>query len=148
MAPARTSAPGALKKGQNTFDALENPRILLSDFDDGTAQRDAFAVHFGFAPHTGLGLSEVSTAPGDSGGPALIGGQVAGINSFIARLGSPADVDGTLNSSFGEFNGFTRVSQHVPWIQGSHTYLLAPEPGSWALAAIGVAFLWLRRSTS
>jgi secreted trypsin-like serine protease len=139
---------GGVKKGQNTFDATSGPRILLSDFDDGTAQRDAFAVHFGFASHTGVGLSEVSTAPGDSGGPALIGGQVAGINSFIARLGSPSDVDGTLNSSFGEINGFTRVSQHVSWIQGSHTYLMAPEPGTWALATMGLAVVWLRRSTS
>ena len=120
------------KKGQNTFNAFIDgggPLVLLSDFDSGTAQRDAFAVHCGFAPDTGLGASEVSTAPGDSGGPALINGQVAGITSFGTRGGSPADLDGTVNSSFGEFNGFTRVSQHVSWIQGNHTDLFAPEPG-------------------
>jgi V8-like Glu-specific endopeptidase len=140
------------RTGKNTFDATitsgMGPLVLMSDFDDGTAQRDAFAVHFGFAPHTGLGLPEVSTAPGDSGGPALIGGMIAGITSFGLRIGSPSDLDGTLNSSFGEFNGFTRVSSHVAWIQGNHTYLLAPEPGTWAFAASGVAFLWIRRPTS
>lgn len=129
---------GSRRHGLNTFDAgLDNgtptPSVLLSDFDSGLAANDAFGVIFGFPPHLGLGINEVSAAPGDSGGPAFINGTIAGITSFgltFTGVGSPDAVPG-LNASFGEFNGFTRVSVYADWIRSNQV----PEPAAIALLA-------------
>lgn len=88
---------------------------LLFDFDNGLAANDANGVALGIN-HTGLGANEVSTAPGDSGGPGFIGNLVAGVTSFgsVSNLGT--DILVGLNSSFGEFAFDTRVSTYAPWI--------------------------------
>jgi secreted trypsin-like serine protease len=133
-----TLPAGSRRHGFNTFDAalldeLGKPTMLLSDFDSGLAANDAFGVVFGFPPHLGVGLGEVSTAPGDSGGPAFINGAIAGITSFgltFLGAGTPDAVAG-LNSSFGEFNGFTRVSAYTDWIRAN----TVPEPSSLVLLA-------------
>src|SRR5262249_24090399 len=51
---------------------------------------------------------------GDSGGPAFIGGAIAGVNSFI----SDANGDGIL-SDFGDTSGYARVSAYADWIDSA-----------------------------
>lgn len=95
--------------------------VLQYDFDNGKSQNDAFG--FFFNKHDlGLGQPEVNSAPGDSGGPTLTNGVVSGITSYGVRLqtvfGASSDIDGELNSSFGEFSGDTRVAKYASFIDG------------------------------
>lgn len=110
---------GTRREGQNQVDEIFGGNILIYDFDNGLAAQNSRGG-------LGLGLSEVNIAPGDSGGPTLIGGSIAGIHSFITCTANsnpnltcrvPPDVDTTLNSSFGERFGDTRVSLYTQWIQ-------------------------------
>ncbi|MFH1614366.1 MAG: trypsin-like serine protease [Planctomycetota bacterium] len=114
---------GTKRAGYNLYDSLGdildvvfNPlpgAQLAYDFDNGLAANDAFGEFFGIE-NLGLGPDEVFSAPGDSGGPTLIGNQVAGITSYGVRLqwstGGSSDVDSELNASFGELSVDTRVS--------------------------------------
>jgi hypothetical protein len=81
-------------------------------------------------------------APGDSGAPAFIGDQIAGVASFRLRLhftdGVTSDIDDISNASFGEFNAFTRVSSHSAWLQP------VPEPATAALCLAAFALATLR----
>ena len=87
---------------------------LAYDFDNGNPENDAFGVLFGIED-TGLGEAEVNSAPGDSGGPTFINGQVAGIVSYgLGNISS--DVDQETNSSFGELSVDTRVSAYAEWV--------------------------------
>jgi secreted trypsin-like serine protease len=140
---------GGRHQGFNQFDATLavlglGSNVLLSDFDNGTPEHDGFGFFFGL-DGLGLGLNEVVTAPGDSGGPAFIDGKIAGITSFGLQLsfpdGSTSDIDGVLNSSFGEFDGFTRVSSYAGWITGPHDFTLVPEPGTWLLTLASLGLL-------
>ena len=119
---------GTKRAGQNRYDSTGTrfnflggtEGLLAYDFDNGLAENDAFDFFFGNAyADLGLGLNEVNAAPGDSGGPTLIDGEIAGITSFGARLfrdSASSDIDGDLNASFGEFGFDTRVSSHASWI--------------------------------
>lgn len=131
---------GTRRSGMNTYDALgdvftgvlDTPPLpgsqLVYDFDDGSAAHDAFEF-FGLMLGTrhidnlGLGDDEVLAAPGDSGGPTFINNQIAGITSYGLRLdnfaGNSSDIDGTRNSSFGEFVFDTRVSYYADWIDAN-----------------------------
>ena len=94
---------------------------LVADFDNGTTAHDALGRLIN-RPGEGLGQSEGLIAPGDSGGPAFINGQVAGIASYTASLtyGSIApDIDSITNSSFGEIAAWQRVSYYQQWIDQS-----------------------------
>jgi secreted trypsin-like serine protease len=140
---------GARRRGNNTFDAtLEGTlgvipgftaggAVMLSDFDSGLAANDAFGFFFGIS-HLGLGAAEVSVAPGDSGGPSFIDGRIAGITTFGVRLsftnGATSDVTARLDSSFGEFAAYTRVSYYGDWI---HSQMI-PEPATYVLFTIGL----------
>jgi len=125
---------GHKRDGKNQYDAvadqtlrdLKVPKkfvdgsIVQFDFDNGLEANDAYDFFYEIED-TGLGLDEVNTAPGDSGGPAFNAlGEITGITSYGLRLsyifGGTSDVDGTLNSSFGEFSGDTRVSSFAGWI--------------------------------
>jgi secreted trypsin-like serine protease len=151
---------GQRRRGWNTFDATMTDTfgeflgwtggdgVLISDFDNGRAANDALGLFYGIRG-TGLGQREASMAPGDSGAPAFIGDQIAGIASFRLRLnftdGVTSDVDDISNASFGEFNAFTRVSSHTSWLQP------VPEPTSGALCILALGFaalhsLWRRRT--
>ncbi|SDX30408.1 Trypsin [Allochromatium warmingii] len=91
---------------------------LIADFDDGSAAHDALGDILN-AWDTGLGDYEGLIGVGDSGGPALIAGQVAGVASYTARLTSEtgsADIDAIANNSFGEVGAWTRVSAYQQWI--------------------------------
>jgi hypothetical protein len=91
---------------------------LIADFDDGSSVRDALG-QFLARPQTGLGAAEGLIAPGDSGGPAFLGGRVAGVASYTASLSSrlaEPDVDTQANSSFGEIGFWQRVSAYQQFI--------------------------------
>jgi hypothetical protein len=130
--PNAAYSPPLLRTGLNTFDSDAAPfnqsmgwnvsaaRQLVFDYDDGTSTHDAFGRYLGLKG-LGLGAKEAMLTPGDSGGPAFLqkNGQllVAGINSYSSRPGGDiADIDGKLNSSFGEFASEMRVSAYRAWI--------------------------------
>lgn len=94
---------------------------LVADFDDGTSGHDALG-QLAAKYDTGLGSNEGLIAPGDSGGPAFIGQQVAGIATYSASLEKPGthpDIDSIANSSFGEIAAWQRVSYYQQWIDQS-----------------------------
>lgn len=130
-------------QGQNTFDGFYSAGVLLSDFDNGLAANDASCRIAGWCPAgttLGLGGNEASTAHGDSGGPVFVApGFIGAITAFGAR--SSADIDGVVNSSFGEFNGFVATAYEQDFILGT----MAPEAGSCALLGMGLASLALLR---
>ena len=96
--------------------------VLQYDFDNGVSNNDAFEFFFG-QNNLGLGSAEVNSASGDSGGPAISNGEIIGITSYGVTLtfndGTTSDVNGDLDSSFGEFSGDTRVSKYVGFIDDS-----------------------------
>ena len=122
--------------------------VYLSDFDNGSSTYNSMcnlqggtfngqAIWTG-ATNTrscglGLGLDEVSTAGGDSGGPSFVDGRIAAVTSFGMRL-QGLDKDSALNSSFGEFNGFARVDFNDDFINDARV----PEPASIALIGTGL----------
>jgi hypothetical protein len=58
-------------------------------------------------------------APGDSGGPALISGKIAGVASYTTSLSLGnirPDIDNLANSSFGEIAAWQKVSYYQQWI--------------------------------
>lgn len=94
---------------------------LVADFDNGTVTQDALGQLIDH-PGAGLGQDEGLIAPGDSGGPAFINGQVAGIASYTADLyrgNIHPDIDEVSNSSFGELGFWQRVSYYQQWIDQS-----------------------------
>jgi len=140
-ATGSTLASGSRRQGFNNFDFFNSPGVLISDFDNGLAANDASCV-IGVRCHLGLGAFEASTAPGDSGGPVFLNGKIVAISSFGARVSGP-DIDGVLNSTFGELNGFVYTGFHEAWIANT-----IPEPGTWLLslsALVGLAAYRRRR---
>ena len=96
--------------------------VLQYDFDNGISSNDAFGFFFN-NNNLGLGSAEVNSASGDSGGPAIHNGEIIGITSYGVTLtfndGTTSDVNGILDSSFGEFSGDTRVSKYAGFIDDS-----------------------------
>lgn len=91
---------------------------LVADFDDGTHSHDALGRLIAKSG-TGVGQNEGLIAPGDSGGPAFLGQQVAGIASYTTSLESAVahpDSDTVGNSSYGEIAAWQRVSAYQQWI--------------------------------
>ena len=129
---------GDKRNGQNQYDVVADTMlkalglkakghfvpgsVLQYDFDNGNSSNDAFGFFFG-NNDPGLGSAEVNSASGDSGGPAINNGNIVGITSYGITLtfndGTTSDVNGILDSSFGEFSGDTRVSQYVEFIDDS-----------------------------
>ena len=94
---------------------------LIADFDNGQAHNDALGRLLGVSD-LGLGTDEGMITPGDSGGPAFINGQIAGIASYTASLARGSvqpDVDASSNSSFGELGFWQRTSHYQQWIDQS-----------------------------
>jgi len=145
-ATGATLPAGSRRRGFNNFDFFNSPGVLVSDFDNGLGGNNAscyIAGVFCTSFDLGLGAFESSTAGGDSGGPVFLGGRIVGVTSFGARIGSPPDIDGVLNSTFGEFNGFVYTGFHEDWIA---SVLAIPEPGTWLLCVAGLgAVAALRR---
>jgi hypothetical protein len=82
----------------------------------------------------GLGDAEGNSAPGDSGGPTFFqldqqdpeSFVIVGVTSF--GLSVATDVDGVINSTFGEISGDTNVTSVASFISAS-----IPEPSSWGM---------------
>lgn len=94
---------------------------LIADFDNGSTTNDALGRLI-YRSDLGQGLNEGFIAPGDSGGPAFLNGQIAGVASYITTLSNGSvrpDVDTALNSSFGEIAAWQRVSAYQQWIDQS-----------------------------
>ena len=146
---------GTKRSGQNEYDTAGTPffggissNVLLYDFDNGNPANDAWGL-LGI-PDLGLGINEVLAAPGDSGGPNFIAGQIAAVTSFGFRYTyscmtgtcSP-DIDVALNGTFGEVGGDTRVSAYAESI---NALIGAPAPSALALMLIALPLLaWRRR---
>ncbi|MFQ5970382.1 MAG: PKD domain-containing protein [Nitrososphaerales archaeon] len=111
--------------------------IYQYDSDDGNSPHDAFDFFFGNSD-LGLGNAEVISAPGDSGGPTILNGELVGVTSYgivleFTRGPPPRTSDCTtegkspiLDSSCGEFAGDTRVSSYSPFIDS----VLNSEPNN------------------
>ena len=155
-ASGATSGSGQRRQGTNQFELTLDGAILLSDFDNGLKANDAFCRDFGMCPpfFAGTGsLYESNIASGDSGGPALLNGQLIGIASFGMRVkNSKADVDGVLNFSAGELAGHIYAPAHADWIYSflsvSAPPAMVPEPSAWVLLLSGTAVLGFLRHRS
>ena len=132
------NSPEALRlKASNQFDAegaqlksilgaamLWTPQVgtqLVADFDNGLPANDALGRLMG-RHDLGQGLNEGLIAPGDSGGPAFINGQIAAIASYTSNLSLGSiqpDIDTQPNSSFGELAAWQRISAYQQWIDQS-----------------------------
>jgi hypothetical protein len=139
-ATGATLSSGARRRGFNQFDFFNSAAVLVSDFDNGLTANDASCFAVGVCG-LGLGNFEASTASGDSGGPVFLNGKIVAVSSFGARFGA-VDIDGTLNASFGEFNGFVYTGFHEAWID---SILAIPEPGSWLFSFAGLSAALLLR---
>jgi hypothetical protein len=138
-----TLPAGARRQGFNTFDFFNSPGILISDFDNGLPVNDASCYIDASLCNLGLGNFESNTAGGDSGGPVFFGNKIVAVTSFGADIGSPPDIDTNLNSSFGEFSGFTYVGFNHGFI-ASHV----PEPATYGSLIFGFGILaWQSRRT-
>ena len=137
---------GTRLQGKNEYDTTGahfglSSNLLLFDFDNGLPENDALG--WAGLPGLGLGLDEAFGGPGDSGGPMLIGGMVAGIRSAFANYGiCPPDVitkgGCVIDSSFGEIGIDTRLSAFRDFINAS-----VPEPETWGLVGGGLAALFM-----
>lgn len=162
--PPNNAPVGWLRQGWNRFDyrygdpdfggfflqpTWFNTRanwVWLADFDNGKAAQDLSCelAKFFVTPtakhcNLGRGVREANTAGGDLGGPQFIfGRQIATVTSFGQRYLVPrTDIDGVLNSSFGEFAGFAPVAVHRNWIRSIAPAAFVPEPGTWAMLIAG-----------
>ena len=143
--------------GEKFFGTADTTFSYISDFDNGLAANDASCLlATNFDPSAirfcdlGGGLREVAVAGGDSGGPQFINGKLASVTSYGLSFGPDfGDVDGDLNSTFGEFSGYVPTFIHADFIRGS---LVAPipEPATWLQMIFGFGLIGsvLRRRQS
>jgi hypothetical protein len=126
--------PGTLHLGENQYDAMSGSGDYLFDFDDGTVARDALGDGIGWMSE------EAMIAPGDAGGPSFVDGEIAGVHSFVTRVlptGGTVDIDGVLNSSFGEWGGDASVFTHMAFIRSA----ISPTPEPKTMFLVGMALV-------
>lgn len=154
-----TEGGGLKRAGRNLLDAsadifngpLTPPnqtysdRILVTDFDTPDPNSPDAARLYNIGSYSPLDL-EFNVAGGDSGGGLFIdfgtGFVLAGVTTFTAES------DGTQNSDYGDFSGFTRTSSWASWIQSQTSVAPAavPEPSSVVLlSCVGVGIGLSRR---
>ncbi|MEP6836160.1 MAG: trypsin-like serine protease [Gemmatimonas sp.] len=121
-----------------------DPFSLVADFDSGLPVNNASCNltslnFFSFVNpicELGWGAAEINLGSGDSGGPLFINNQIAGVAGYGLTFRGLGDIDDALNSTFGEFSGWTSTAYNADWITSVTT--TAPEPGSFALVGVGV----------
>ncbi len=94
---------------------------LIADFDSGRIGNDALGLLLSIQD-PGLAEDEGLLTPGDSGGPAFLEGQLAGLASYTASLSRGViapDLDAELNSTFGELGAWQRLSAQQQWLDQS-----------------------------
>lgn len=120
-----TQGQSELHVGTNIYDAdgdvfnaaygrnIESGTQMLYDYDNGSVTQNAlrFLSDSSATPTS----NETIANPGDSGGPALINNQIAGIASYVAAF-TNYDVDDVANSSPGEIGADTKVANYQEWI--------------------------------
>lgn len=109
---------GALENslGYNISWQPDPSRFLIADFDSGLDANDTLGS-ITDNKDLGTGIYEGLIAQGDSGGPALINQQLAGVANYITRFPSlSTDIDQVLNSSYGELGFWQKVSEFQDWI--------------------------------
>tara|TARA_B110000240_G_C13506339_1_gene456443 strand:+ start:847 stop:1947 length:1101 start_codon:yes stop_codon:yes gene_type:complete len=118
---------GALHTGTNSFDGdaslfnvTDNQNIVINsqvlyDYDNGVDSQNASKNLFNIDSSATATANETIAKTGDSGGALLVGNEVVAISSYIAR-NSLYDINGALDSSYGEIGVATRVSPYLPWI--------------------------------
>lgn len=147
---------GGFHAYQNRFEnngLVWAPDWLSFDYDSGLEANNALNS-FGYSD---LGVAnEGMIRFGDSGGPALINGMVAGIPSGLWRYQyqqdgqwTSADVDNVINSTIGEIGFMVRVSLYRDWILGTvaaNTFgtvtensSAVPEPATLPLMGVALA---------
>lgn len=135
----------------NGFFGNADPNTLVGDFDSGNAANDAscwissfFVFNNAAYCDLGFGNFETSLGGGDSGGPLLLNGLVAGVASYGLTFGLDPDIDNSLNSTFGEFSGWTSVDYNRAWLD---SYIaprqVVPEPTTFVLMLVGGGSLLL-----
>lgn len=134
--------------GENFFGTADISSSYISDFDNGTTTNDASCAlggAFGLSSsqfcNVGLGLREVSSAGGDSGGPQFIDGKIASVTSYGLVFGNRnlgADYVAGLQSSWGEFNGFAPVATSLDFIRFAQA---VPEPATWLTMILGFGMI-------
>jgi len=98
---------------------------LVDDFDNGNAANDAMAFIGLTVDAVGKGDDEGLSAGGDSGGPHFNAAkEITGVTSWGLHLtGGPGagtpDIDGALNSSFGEWSGDVRVATYAAFVDSA-----------------------------
>jgi secreted trypsin-like serine protease len=101
--------------------------IRLGEQNPNASKADQNVLNLLLAMNTNrYDYREVMIAFGDSGGPALIDGKIAGVSSYILSPGSPFDIDDQLNSSYGELAGMTRVSRYAKFVDDAMAGRIAP----------------------
>ncbi|MGK0185301.1 MAG: hypothetical protein ACI9R3_001077 [Verrucomicrobiales bacterium] len=128
---------------------LNDNTQLVSDFDSGLAENDAFNdpsnVAYSEPADLGFGDDEVGFGVGDSGGPTffLEGGiyRIGAVSSWVAG-GGAADSNASVNFTYGEFNGSANLGDAT-----MNLFVLnaIPEPGSLSLLAVAFPLALLRR---
>ncbi|TAD74918.1 MAG: hypothetical protein EA001_15075 [Oscillatoriales cyanobacterium] len=122
--------PATRRSGTNRIDALGDvfnrdsgvdvkPGTQLAyDFDSGRSANDGLGRDFRI---NDLGTDrEVGSSSGDSGGPLLLNGQVAGVVSYaFVPEANGADPTGRNDTSYGEIFAATRLSAFASWIDGA-----------------------------
>ncbi len=151
-------APGELLNGLIPGFSILPGTQLAYDFDNGLAENDAFGTVFGADfVDLGLGINEVNSALGDSGGPTFINGLIAGLTSYGFGGDLSVDLLGTdvtpniTDSSFGEISVDTRVSAYAKWIDNvlADGNTSIPEPGAvTGMFAVGMGLLLKRKRSA
>jgi hypothetical protein len=108
---------------------------LVTDFDGGLPTNNALQLDQGIASDLGFGPDEAFLALGDSGGPVLIDGAIAGVMAWASGFATGDATADPYDSSWGELSFETRVSSFQDFITSATDgqAVFVPEPGAWLL---------------